>query len=327
MINLFIDTNIFLSFLHLTSEDLEELKKLVVLIDNGEIRLFLPEQVKHEFVRNRGAKILDAMRKLQDAKFSLSFPSFAKDYPEYLELRDLMKKADALHAELVEKIRLAAITEELSADSIVSSLFAKSKSISMHDEIYMAALQRVRLGNPPGKTESLGDAVNWETLLKEAPDGENIYIVSGDKDFRSQISENSVNEFMDREWSEKKQSMLFFYTKMSDFFKDKFPNIKLASEIERDLLIQKLFKSGSFANTHSYIAKLSSQSDFSPAQVEQLVEIPASNHQVGWIVDDPDVHDFYKMLLEKYGDEIQAEIAKKLAEIVEGEGTPFDADI
>jgi hypothetical protein len=33
------------------------------------------------------------------------------------------------------------------------------------------------------------------------------------------------------------------------------------------------------------------------------------------------------MLLEKYGDEIQAEIAKKLAEIVEGEGTPFDADI
>jgi hypothetical protein len=64
-------------------------------------------------------------------------------------------------------------------------------------------------------------------------------IVSGDKDFRSQISENSVNEFMDREWSEKKQSMLFFYTKMSDFFKETFPNIKLASEIESDLLIQK----------------------------------------------------------------------------------------
>jgi hypothetical protein len=43
MVNLFIDTNIFLSFFHLTSEDLEELKKLIVLIDNGEIRLFLPE--------------------------------------------------------------------------------------------------------------------------------------------------------------------------------------------------------------------------------------------------------------------------------------------
>ncbi len=37
MINLFIDTNIFHSFFHLTSEDLEELKKLAVLIDNNEI--------------------------------------------------------------------------------------------------------------------------------------------------------------------------------------------------------------------------------------------------------------------------------------------------
>jgi hypothetical protein len=33
MINLFIDTNIFLSFFHLTNEDLEELKKLVALIE------------------------------------------------------------------------------------------------------------------------------------------------------------------------------------------------------------------------------------------------------------------------------------------------------
>jgi hypothetical protein len=41
MINLFIDTNIYLSFFHLTSEDLEELKKLVVLIDKGEIALFV----------------------------------------------------------------------------------------------------------------------------------------------------------------------------------------------------------------------------------------------------------------------------------------------
>ncbi len=61
MKNLFIDTNTFLSFYHLTNEDLEELKKLVVLIDSSEIRLFVPQQVKNEFVRNRGNKIVDAM--------------------------------------------------------------------------------------------------------------------------------------------------------------------------------------------------------------------------------------------------------------------------
>ena len=51
MINLFIDTNIFLSFYHLTSEDLEELKKLFVLIDKNEIQLFLPTQVRNELER------------------------------------------------------------------------------------------------------------------------------------------------------------------------------------------------------------------------------------------------------------------------------------
>ena len=40
---LFIDTNVFLSFLHYSSDDLEELKKLEVLLRNGRIRLLLPD--------------------------------------------------------------------------------------------------------------------------------------------------------------------------------------------------------------------------------------------------------------------------------------------
>jgi hypothetical protein len=35
---LFIDTNIFLSFYHLSGEDLEELNKLAVLIEKGQIK-------------------------------------------------------------------------------------------------------------------------------------------------------------------------------------------------------------------------------------------------------------------------------------------------
>jgi hypothetical protein len=35
MINLFIDTNVLLSFYHLTNEDLEELKKLGALVDHA----------------------------------------------------------------------------------------------------------------------------------------------------------------------------------------------------------------------------------------------------------------------------------------------------
>lgn len=52
-VNLFIDTNIFLSFYHLSGEDLEELDKLAVLIKKKQVQLLLPRQVRDEFYRNR----------------------------------------------------------------------------------------------------------------------------------------------------------------------------------------------------------------------------------------------------------------------------------
>src|SRR6266508_2366459 len=63
--NIFIDTNIFLSFYNLTSDELEELKKLVVLLRKKKVVLLLPEQVIHEFRRNRAKKISEAISKLQ----------------------------------------------------------------------------------------------------------------------------------------------------------------------------------------------------------------------------------------------------------------------
>ncbi|MEH2543817.1 hypothetical protein V1283_000462 [Bradyrhizobium sp. AZCC 2262] len=61
---------------------------------------------------------------------------------------------------------------------------------------------------------------------------------------------------------------------------------------------------------------MSKQSEFSPTQVEQLAEIPQSNHQVGWIVGDDDLRNFYKSLLDNYGDKIQAGVASKLVKLI-----------
>ena len=44
----------------------------------------------------------------------------------------------------------------------------------------MRAVMRTRLGNPPGKSESVGDAMNWETLLIAVPEGTELYLVSED---------------------------------------------------------------------------------------------------------------------------------------------------
>ena len=196
MITLFIDTNVLLSFYHLTSEDIEELKKLVALVEKKEIDLIVPKQIEHEFWRNRGAKIVDAMKKLREAKFNASFPAFSKDYEEYNEIRNLLKKADQLHAALVDKIAGDAKNMSLKADEIVTGLFEKATKPLVKQEHYLSAVMRARLGNPPGKNETVGDALNWETLLITVPDGTALYLVSEDKDYRSHLSEGVFNEFL-----------------------------------------------------------------------------------------------------------------------------------
>lgn len=317
MITLFIDTNVLLSFYHLTSEDIEELKKLVALVEKSEISLIVPKQVENEFWRNRGAKIIDAMKKLREAKFNTSFPAFTKDYEEYSEIRDLLKKADQLHAALVGKITEDAKNTCLKADEIVTGLFTKATKPDFKQEHYLSAVMRARLGNPPGKNDSIGDAVNWETLLITVTEGTDLYLVSEDKDYRSHLSEGVFNEFLRNEWEAKKKSKLHYYSKISDFFKKCFPNIKIASQIETDLAIANLSNSGSFASTHAHIAQLDKFDQFTPEQVEQIVNIPAQNNQVAWIIDDTDVHAFYAKLLAKYAKILKEEDAATLAGLVE----------
>lgn len=54
MINIFIDTNIYLSFYRLSSEDLDRLEELTVLIkDTSDVTLYTTSQLCDEFNRNR----------------------------------------------------------------------------------------------------------------------------------------------------------------------------------------------------------------------------------------------------------------------------------
>lgn len=330
MKTLFIDTNVFLSFYHLTNEDLEELRKVLALIDTNQIELVVTKQVRDEFRRNRAGKIADAMKKLQDARFGLSFPAFTKDYSEYHELRDLLRKADKKHAELVAKVTEHANDGVLKADELINDLFEKATLINSDDKLYLKALERVRTGNPPGKENSLGDAINWECLLKSIDEFVDLYLVSGDQDYRCQLSPNRLNNYLQHEWQESRSSTTHFYSKISDFFKSNFPNIKIASEVERDVLIKELARSGSFAQTHAVIARLVKQTDFSPLQIEELVEIAQSNNQIGWIIEDDDVHQFYAGLQKLHLDQLKPEIVemlKKLLEKKERSEISFDLEI
>ncbi len=120
MINLFIDTNVLLSFFHYTSDDLEELLKLDALVGADEITLWVPGQLEQEFGRNRDAKIADALKTLNSQSLRLKFPQISQQYPEFETLRSHQKEYERLHAELMAKVKNDAMNETLQADQVVS---------------------------------------------------------------------------------------------------------------------------------------------------------------------------------------------------------------
>lgn len=294
--DLFIDTNVFLSFYHLTSEDLEELKKLVVLMKNKEIRLYLPKQVVDETWRNRANKINDSFQILKKTKLSLSLPADCKDYPQYATIRSIQKDFEKLHAALTSAIQDDIDKHNLQADILIRDLFALASHVERSEEIIFRARERVDSGNPPGKKGSLGDAVNWESLLASVPAHHDLHLIADDSDFYSPLDSSKLNEFLGSDWEIKKKTKIFFYRKLSDFFSKHFPDINLETEQEKDKLIQMLASSPNFATTHSVISKLSQYQGFTTKQAEDLVNALIFNNQVSWILSDDDVHQFYTKL-------------------------------
>ena len=207
----FIDTNIFLSFYHLTSEDLEELQKLLKLVEDQEITLLLPEQVIDETKRNRASKINDGFSNFKKVKFNITYPAYCKDYPVYADLRSTQKALDKYHSELVKNIQEDIDKKELKADLLLENLFKVAKKIKRSDKIVTAAKQRVDIGNPPGKKDSICDAVNWESLLSFVHKSMPLNLITEDSDYYSPLNANKFNEFLEEEWKQKKNSNINFF--------------------------------------------------------------------------------------------------------------------
>ena len=296
--HLFIDTNIFLSFYHLTSDDLEELRKLAVLIKQKHVVLLLPDQIVSEFRRNRENKIADAIKGLKEQRLSLQFPQICKDYPEYYDLRTLQKQYEERHSALLDKVFHDVTHATLKADETIKELFAIAEHIESTPERVARARIRVQIGNPPGKDGSMGDAINWEALMDRMPTLSDLHFITDDRDYVSILDESRFKEFLLDEWTERTVgSDLRFYRRLSSFFKEHFPQIKLASEFEKELCIQTLAASRSFSQTHSAIARLAKHTQFTATQRNDIVRAAVSNSQVSSIIDDEDVQHFLHNVL------------------------------
>ena len=304
--NLFIDANIFLSFYHMTSEDLDQLNQLPTLLKDDPLRLYLTDQVKHEVERNREKQIADAMTTLRHHKYKFTFPHMCKGYEEYEQIHDrLLRDCTEAHNTLIERLEEDIREEQLDADKSIRAVFEAALAVPTTVESLDRARTRKELGNPPGKRNSLGDPLNWELLLDALPQMQDLYLISRDGDFKSSLNDDRLHSFLDNEWTERKESKLHFYGTLTGFFKHKFPNIKLLADFKKDLLISNLAKSGSFASTHNCVAQLQEYgNDFSTKQLKAIVAAAVSNSQIYLIRNDSDVRDFVLQLINGREEEI-----------------------
>lgn len=292
----FVDTNILLELYHMSGTDLDELMKIVKLSDNDQIEILLPQQVADEFWRNRERVIREALDRFAKTKAEQFLPNIIRTNPKAIELRNAVDLVNSLVKTLRVETEIQINNQDLVADKIIESLFRKCKPVA--SEIIHKAVLRNKLGNPPGKAGSLGDAINWEWLLSRSTTFDDLIIISADGDYESELVPSTPKEFLVREWERTTTAgTLTLYKGLPEFLKAHFPDIKLSGEIDKLAAIEKLEKSLSFAATHTAIAKLNRFDDFTEDEIARIALAYDKNNQVRMIFGDPDVTVFAKKII------------------------------
>lgn len=293
----FIDTNILLGLYQLSGPDLDELKKIVKLAENEKIEILLPQQVADEFWRNRERVIREALDTLSKTKAQQFLPNLVRQSPKVVELREAVSSVNSLVKEIRSDAESEVNGKELAADKLIKQLLKQCEPVA--DEVVQTAILRHQLGNPPGKKDSLGDAVNWEWLLSKATDFDDLTIISSDGDYESELVPAKPREFLVREWENvAPMGELTLYKGLPEFLKANFPDIKLSDEIDKFSAIDKFENSFSFATTHRAIAKLNHFDDFTAEEIHRLVGAFMENGQVRSIFGDGDVTEFAQRLVQ-----------------------------
>lgn len=284
MLNIFLDTNIYLSFYRLSNEDIEKLESLIILInETEEIKLFITSQLIDEFYRNRDMQINDTLKNLKQLwTWWLNLPTFSKKYSEYQELKDAYKNFQSKRKKFEEKITSDIEKYELPPDEIIEKLFRISERLEKSDDILLKSKNRTELWNPPWKKWSLWDAIHWELLLEYIPNNEDLYFVWIDWDFKSILEKNKINSFLEREWKNNKDSEIFYFENLSTFLSKMFPTIWELDEYRKEKQIEQLWKSWSFNRARQVLWSLLKIWNFTDSQINKIIEYSLSNSQIYW---------------------------------------------
>lgn len=299
-LHLFVDTNVWLSFFAFAKDDIDQLKKLTGLISNDTLKLYVPEQVSHEFSRNREVKLAESIKDFSGG-FSKSVPRFLMNLEEAITFKKAVDDLEKARNDLVQKANDGAVDKTFAVDKLVADVFDAATIGTVTAEMIEKARLRKDIGNPPGKGQSLGDQINWEYLLATVPTGVTLHVVSKDGDYQSALKNGLPHNYLVKEWNNKKGGDLILHTELKPFLNAQFAIIQLEVDKEKTAAIKLLIESGSFSTTHFAISVVLSFFDALTIEDANLIlEKGIENQQVHWIASDNDVKYFYGKLLDSF---------------------------
>jgi len=319
--HVFIDANILVGFFELASDSLAELEKLIAVVEADGATLWLPEQAKREFWKNRENNIKTHVRDFEQHRALGNAPLLVRESPNFAELKKRARQVDDQRREVVALVKSEVDSQSTHADKIIRKLFDAAKPIDTDkDEIFDAASRRAQCHLPPGKKDGIGDRLCWIGLLKSLPESAELHIVSDDSDYRNEGFSEEVRPYLEWEWKQKKSGTVKLWARISQFLAARFPDAENAMEMERGILAERLRDSDSFASTHATIAQLESLDGFNDEHLRYIAEALVENSQVQSIRGDSDVEKFYKQLLAKYHGRFDKDLKSKIDELLQEEG-------
>ena len=264
---IFIDTNILLDFYRIRRTDVS--LKYLELIEKHKDQLIVTSQVEMEYKKNRQSAILESITEVKKINnVNLSVPAILSDSKAVKMIKKQKKEIDIQQKKLKEKIEKI-LTNPNQNDEVFKKLqkvfkhkcdFNLNRENKQRFTIRRLALKRFMLGYPPRKNSdnSIGDAVNWEWIIKCAETSKkHIIIVTRDTDFGA-IHENEsyLNDWLKQEFKQRisqqrklvltdKLSRAFQYLEIpvtKEMIEEEEKVIKLSSELYRKKLIEQLLK-------------------------------------------------------------------------------------
>lgn len=211
---IFIDTNIFLDFYRIRKSNVS-IKYLEEIVKHKHL-IITSSQVEMEFKKNRQAVILESISEIKKINnFNINVPAFLSDAKAVQMIERAKDNIAQKQSELKKRIERILKRPHYN-DPVFKSLqklFAYKSKINLNREnkvrftIRNLAKKRFFLGYPPRKKNdnSIGDAVNWEWIIKCAEDtGKHILLVTRDSDFGCVYENDShLNDWLKQEFKQR----------------------------------------------------------------------------------------------------------------------------